>query len=49
MTTWQHAFNFAFQNGIPDAFGYAEYYVSNYPEGDYSHSVVIPDFLALSD
>lgn len=49
MTVWQHSFDWAFHNDIPDAFGYAEYYVAHYPEGDYSHSVVVRDYLALDD
>jgi len=46
MTVFQHAYQWAIMHNIEDAFDYAEYYEKHYPEGDYSHPVVYPEFLA---
>ena len=46
MTVWDHSFRWALDRGIPDAFAYAEFYASRYPEGDYSHPVVYVEFLS---
>lgn len=45
MTVFQHAYEWAVSHNIEEPFDYAEYYVAHYPDGDYSHPVVYPDFL----
>ena len=40
VSTWQHAFDWAFEHGVPGtAFDYAEWYAAEYPEGDASHTL----------
>lgn len=41
---WQHAFDWAYRASHADAFGYAEWYVANYPDGDYPHTLAYPEF-----
>lgn len=46
MTIFQHAYQWALMHNIEEAHEYADYYERHYPEGDYSHPVVYPEFLA---
>lgn len=45
MSVFQHAYQWAVMHNIDEAYEYAKFYEKNYPEGDYSHPVIYPDFL----
>jgi hypothetical protein len=49
MTLWQHAFNWAYAHGIRDAFGYAEWYADEYPDGECSHPSVYEQYAELTE
>jgi hypothetical protein len=49
MTVFRHAYDWAVMRDIDEAYEYADYYERHYPEGDYSHWIVYPEFLGRND
>ena len=46
MSIWEHAFDWALEHAPAGrAFEYAEWYVSEYPDGDGSHSLALSRFI----